>query len=700
MQMTDSTTADAGSGMETALLASRRCNPSGSTYLYSLAAVASVGGFLFGYDTGVVSGAMELIRRAWGLNDVQHEAIVSSTTGFAAIGAMLSGTANRKFGRKPVLVTAAIVFTLGALIMGFSRNFGELLAGRCVVGLAVGLASSTVPLYIAELAPPRMRGLLVSVNNSCIVIGQVAAAIVDGLFSGNRETGWRWMLGLGGVPSALQLLGLLFLPESPRWLISNGKEAEARAVLAKLRATGESKAAATSSSATDLDAVVEAEIEEIVMSLALAGQAMSTTAAGTTLRATVERAEASGAAGAAAATGAGAEAATAASAAAECSRSGAAADGQATVAGAAAARAGGVSFADLWAVRRQLTLGVGLLVLQQMIGINTIMYYSVSILLQAHIGTVQQSIWLAVPVAAAQLVGCIIGGLLIDRVGRRPLVLFSLIGAALSLGLEGSTFLLDGTFCNATSPPDALATATAAATATATGGPRGGGAYATLCNFKGWFSIGGMVIYLLCFGVGMSPVPWALNAEIYPMRVRTVCMGIATASNWVSAHPVGCMSSEHPFGATIRGQRTMRRVYTQQPLTGRVLHARRTACTPHHALPMRCPHVERTTFPPHACTPPAHACTHAPTAALSGDELYRRGDLPLPARSRGQARCLLALRKRGRVGRGVVVLDYAGDLRAITRANRGDLPRATSVGAGRVGADRFGAAGGALHVSK
>ena len=164
--------------------------------------------------------------------------------------------------------------------------------------------------------------------------------------------------------------------------------------------------------------------------------------------------------------------------------------------------------------------------------INTIMYYSVSILLQAHIGTVQQSIWLAVPVAAAQLVGCITGGLLIDRVGRRPLVLFSLIGAALSLGLEGSTFLLDGTFCNATSPPNGIATASAAAD---DDGSSTGGGYDTLCRFKGWFSIGGMVIYLLCFGVGMSPVPWALNAEIYPMRVRTVCMGIATASNWVYA---------------------------------------------------------------------------------------------------------------------------------------------------------------------
>ena len=111
------------------LLASRRCSPTGNVYLYSLTAVASIGCFLFGYDTGVVSGAMALIRAAWNLNDVQHEAIVSSTTGLAAIGAMSSGTANRLFGRKPVLLAAAVVFTIGAVVMGIAQDFGQLLVG-------------------------------------------------------------------------------------------------------------------------------------------------------------------------------------------------------------------------------------------------------------------------------------------------------------------------------------------------------------------------------------------------------------------------------------------------------------------------------------------------------------------------------------------------------------------------------------------
>ena len=451
---------------------------------------------------------------------------------------MLSGTANRFFGRKPVLISAAFIFTIGAIIMGLASGFNVLLLGRCVVGLAVGLASSTVPLYLAELAPPRLRGFLVSVNNSCIVIGQVSAAIVDGLFSGNRETGWRWMLGLGGVPSVIQLIGLLFLPESPRWLLSRGEEGRARKVLMLLRATAEAAPGGSSSNnsrrhgggagggptitstsgppssglaasasgepSVDLQVIVDAEVEEILASLALEGHSVNASPA------------------------MGSEAPAGSSNAETAATSPSAAQPRPPPAG--------VTLADLWAVRRQLTLGVGLLVLQQMIGINTIMYYSVSILLQAHIGTVQESIWLAVPVAAAQLVGCVLGGLLIDRVGRRPLVLASLVGVSLSLAAEGGAFLLeaDGGLCSNASATNAnISTPSLLSAADAPTAVAGGSIVASLCAIKGWLTVGGMIIYLLCFGVGMSPVPWAINAEIYPMPVRAQCVGIATACNWI-----------------------------------------------------------------------------------------------------------------------------------------------------------------------
>lgn len=136
------------------------------------------------------------------------------------------------------------------------------------------------------------------------------------------------------------------------------------------------------------------------------------------------------------------------------------------------------------------------------------MYYSVSILLQARIGTVQQSIWLAVPVASAQLVGCIIGGLVIDRAGRKPLVLLSLLGAALSLGLEGSAFLLDGSMCNATDTAAPLG-----GTVLAAGGEGsaagGGSALDVLCALRGWVTVGGMVIYLVCACTAQTRCPAA-----------------------------------------------------------------------------------------------------------------------------------------------------------------------------------------------
>jgi len=339
------------------------------------------------------------------------------------------------------------------------------------------------------------------------------------------------MLGLGGVPSAIQFIGLLLLPESPRWLVTQGKEAQARQVLSKLRRGAE-----------DLDSAVEAEMDDILASLALA--AASRSAAAPTGGVDGSRASSGGAAAGRSSTRVVIPSdASAAAEAAPTAIQPAASDAAATTPAGGGSGVGGIqgdgayaggrrrasgsgaSLSDLWAVRRQLVLGVGLLTLQQLIGINTIMYYSVSILVQAHVGTVQQSIWLAVPVASAQLVGCLIGGAMIDRMGRRPLALFSLCGAAIALALEGGAFMLDASLCthaNATAPAYAAADADAPA------------AVQWLCDAKSYVTVGAMVLYLLCFGVGMSPVPWAINAEIYPLHVRAACVSIATSANWIT----------------------------------------------------------------------------------------------------------------------------------------------------------------------
>lgn len=197
--------------------------------------LSAVGGFLFGYDTGVVSGAMIQLRSHFQLNYLWQELVVSITIAGAWAFAIVAGMATDAFGRKPVILVASFVFTVGAVLMGVAFNKGMLLGGRLIVGAGIGLASMTVPVYIAEVAPAELRGLLVTINQVFITGGQFVASVSDGLFSHDTENGWRYMLALAGVPSLIQLVGFLGMPESPRWLASKGAYQEAIEVLRRFR---------------------------------------------------------------------------------------------------------------------------------------------------------------------------------------------------------------------------------------------------------------------------------------------------------------------------------------------------------------------------------------------------------------------------------------------------------------------------------
>lgn len=204
-------------------------------FVFVLTVFSAIGGFLFGYDTGVIAGAMLLLKDSFGLTSLWQSLIVSITVAFAALFAMVGGLANDHLGRKPVIFCASFVFTAGALIMGLSTNKYMLFGGRIVIGAGIGLASMTVPMYIAECAPIQMRGRLVTINNLFITGGQCVAAVIDGLFSKDADNGWRYMLGLAGVPSLIQFIGFMFMPESPRWLIIHGQYEKAREVLRSIR---------------------------------------------------------------------------------------------------------------------------------------------------------------------------------------------------------------------------------------------------------------------------------------------------------------------------------------------------------------------------------------------------------------------------------------------------------------------------------
>lgn len=179
-----------------------------SWFVLKLTVTSALGGFLFGYDTGVVSGAMLLIVDDFSLTDVQQEIIVSITIAAAVTAALVGGPGMERCGRRPVILLAAIIFTVGAIMLAASRTYETLVFGRLIVGLGIGLASLATPVYIAEAAPSHVRGTLVTLNTLFITMGQVVAGVVDGLFSGT-SSGWRYMLGLSGVPSFFMTLGFL-----------------------------------------------------------------------------------------------------------------------------------------------------------------------------------------------------------------------------------------------------------------------------------------------------------------------------------------------------------------------------------------------------------------------------------------------------------------------------------------------------------
>ncbi|EGZ29437.1 hypothetical protein PHYSODRAFT_249258 [Phytophthora sojae] len=337
---------------------SSRRNP---TVLYVLTLCSTIGGFLFGYDTGVISGALGLLKgpEAFRLTDLQSESAVSAAVFGAIAGAALSSCDNHVFGWRPVILLSSAMFALGSCLMEAAQTFVTLLFGRLIVGVAIGFASMTVPLYIAEVSPPDIRGRLVSLNTALVTGGQFFSGLLDALLA-DVDGGWRYMLGLAAVPAAVQFFGFLLLPESPRYLISKGRMEEAKAALRKIRGTDD----------------VQTE--------------------GSHIEAEIERAEEQN--------------------------------------------------ANIWddirspAVLRALGLGCFLQALQQLCGINTVMYYGATIIQLAGFTGPTTAIWLSALVSFSNFIFTFVGIYLVDRKGRWVLTLASLIGIVLFLTALGASF--------------------------------------------------------------------------------------------------------------------------------------------------------------------------------------------------------------------------------------------------------------------
>lgn len=200
-----------------------------------VAAIASLGGLLFGYDTGIIAGALLFIRDDFALGELM-EGLVAGAVLIGAIGGVaVGGTLADRFGRRPMIFACAVLFVVASAICGLAPDAAMLIAGRVVVGMAVGVASMITPIYLAEISPPAKRGTIVTFNSLCIVSGMLGSYLLS-YWMTDWTDNWRWMLGFGVLPGTLLALGILFLPASPRWLAQQGRFKEARAALEQMRA--------------------------------------------------------------------------------------------------------------------------------------------------------------------------------------------------------------------------------------------------------------------------------------------------------------------------------------------------------------------------------------------------------------------------------------------------------------------------------
>ena len=214
------------------MIASRAATRRG--YVYLISAVAALAGLLFGFDTAVINGALPFLRDEFHLNDPQLELVAGALLVGCIFGAALAGLVSDRLGRRRALIASAVLFAAASIASAIPRGLGQLAGARLAAGLAIGMGSVLAPMYIAEISPPHIRGRLVSVNQLAIVSGILIAYYVNWQLSAAGAGNWRWMFGAAAAPSIAFWLGLLFIPESPRWLAAKDDEAGALRVLERV----------------------------------------------------------------------------------------------------------------------------------------------------------------------------------------------------------------------------------------------------------------------------------------------------------------------------------------------------------------------------------------------------------------------------------------------------------------------------------
>jgi SP family xylose:H+ symportor-like MFS transporter len=205
-----------------------------NAYIFGLSFISALGGYLFGFDFAVISGALPFLRKQFELSAAGEGFLTGSLALGCIVGCIIAGRIAERYGRRPGLMLAALVFAVSSIVIAFSGDLTFFIILRFIAGIGVGMASMLCPMYIAEISPAKVRGSNVAINQLTVVIGILVTNLTNYLLADNGSEAWRWMFGLGTVPAIVFLLGVLWLPESPRWLVGSGQDEKARKVLEKI----------------------------------------------------------------------------------------------------------------------------------------------------------------------------------------------------------------------------------------------------------------------------------------------------------------------------------------------------------------------------------------------------------------------------------------------------------------------------------
>ena len=400
-----------------------------SPVVYFIGLTAALAGLLFGLDIGVISGAEGLIQKSFSITDKIIEIVVSSLLWGAVFGTLISGILSNHFGRRGAILVSAVIFVVGSIACAVAPNATTLILARFFLGIAIGVASFTAPLYLSEISPQRVRGSMISMYQLMITIGIVLAflsntwlgnyAVIGGVTGGH----WRIMIGIIAVPAFLMFLGVLFLPESPRWLFLKGKKAMAVSVFEMMHLPTDE---------------ISREVVEIEESLRVKQNGFQ-------------------------------------------------------------------MFMDNPNFRRAIGLGIGLQVIQQLTGINVIMYYAPRIFKIAGFSSTEHQLWGTVIVGVTNVLATFIAIAFVDRLGRKPIMYagFAVMGAAMVT--VGILFNMD------LEKTPAL----------------------------GIWAIGALLFFIVGFAMSAGPIIWVICAEIFPLAGRDLGVTFSTATNWIVNAIVG-----------------------------------------------------------------------------------------------------------------------------------------------------------------